>query len=275
MSELVYNVNRPSNSRLKENTMPFLSKGEDGESTLRSANSKFSRGDFRGSIKQYKKYIGRHVGEQDLEFLGVLQNLGVCHKKIGDFDNAIKYYEQALLLARELKIVQPSGEETIKAEEANALSNIGVILKSQGQELWGKGRRKEADEKFKRAEEYLDQAMGIDLAMENYKGVASSLLNLGNLYKNQLMNSKAIGAFKKCIEYSEKIQDKVLMGSALCGIGNVHLQVEEFDEAIEKYQAALSILASTSQYDTQWLIDLTQANMKKAEILKTMKRTVS
>lgn len=226
------------------------------------ANLKFNIGDFQGSKKLYTEYIKKFAGEKDFNYLVALQNLGICHKKIANFDTALRYYEQSLELSRKLNL---------KGEEANALSNIAVILKNQGSEMFRDGKFKEAKEKFTKAEALFSQALEVDLEMENYNGVASDLLNLGNLYKNQLMNSKAMGAFKKCIEYSKKISNEKLIGAALCGIGNVHLQVEEYDEAIEKYQTALSILQSTSQYDTQWLINLTQSNMQKAEKLKIKK----
>lgn len=231
----------------------FFNKTKD--SLLSSANSKFSIGDFQGAIKLYKEYIKKCTGEKDQNYLGALQNLGVCHKKLADFDIALIYYEQALDLSRKIKSA---------VEEASASSNIAIIYKNQGSELIKSGKLKEAKEKFTKSEELFNQAIELDLEMDNIEGVASSLLNLGNLYKNDFKNSQAMSVFKKSIEYSKKIDNDLILGSALCGIGNVHLQVEEYDMAIEKYQEALLILQSTSNYDTRWLINLTQANLQKA-----------
>lgn len=231
---------------------------ENNKTVLASATIKYNQGDFKGSIKLYEEYINL-AEEKDSIYLSVLQNLGVCYKKISDVDIALKYYKQALDLSRKLNC---------KEEEASALSNIAVVMKNQGAEMFEEGKIKESNEKFSNAEELFDQAMDVDLEIENYDGVASDLLNLGNLYKTRLQNSKAIGAYNKCIEYSKKTNNLRTIGSAICGIGNIHLQVGEYDEALEKYQAALGILATTSQYDTQWLINLTQSNIRKAKKLK-------
>lgn len=225
---------------------------------LASANIIYHKGDFKGAIKLYEEYI-KITKDKDLIYLSALQNLGVCYKKIYDVDTAMKYYKQALDLSR--KIIS-------KEEEASALSNIAVILKNQGAEMFKEGKIKESYEKFTKAEELFDQATDVDLEIENYDGVASDLLNLGNLYKNQLDNSKALGAYNKCIEYSKKAKNLRTIGAATCGIGNIHLQVGEYDAAIEKYKDALGILDLTSQYDSQWLINLTKSNIRYAKRLK-------
>ncbi|MCG8344076.1 MAG: hypothetical protein MI685_02805 [Chlorobiales bacterium] len=231
---------------------------KNNKTVLATANIKFSQGDFKGSLKLYEEYVNK-TKEKDLIYLSVLQNIGVCNKKLSNIDIALEYYRQALDLSRNLNS---------KEEEASALSNVAVILKNQGAEMFKAGKIKESYEKFSEAEELFDQATEIDLETENYNGVASDLLNLGNLYKTRLENSKAIAAFNRCIVYSKKTNNLRTIGSAICGIGNIHLLVGEYDEAIEKYQAALEILVASSQYDTQWLTNLTQENIRKAKELK-------
>jgi tetratricopeptide (TPR) repeat protein len=237
---------------------------------VHEAQIAFQQGDFHRAAERFTTYVGMHPEPTSLELVAALQSLGVCHKKLGQLDSAFECYGRALELSRAIQRADGTVESPAKAEEASALSNMGVVLKEQGRILSERKQGVASLAKYKLAEQHFDEALEIDLLLEDHAAVASDLLNLGNLQLRDLAagsSAKAKASFEECLRYSVQVGRIDLIGAAVCGIGNVHRALGEYSKAAAKYREALSKLTKSSEYHTQWLVDLTTKNLREVELL--------
>ncbi len=103
-----------------------------------------------------------------------LGNLGIAYAALGDAGKAIEYYEQALVIAREI------GD---RRGEGAALGNLGIAYADLGD--------------ARKAIEYYEQALAIAREIGDRRGEGAALGNLGIAYA-------ALGDARKAIEYYEQ-----------------------------------------------------------------------
>lgn len=246
-----------------------MSDAHDKRLLLQKSSFAMAGGQFSQAAEYLTKYVRAcSAAQKDKWYLSAQQSLGVCLKKQGKLHEAIGAYSEVLEVARQLQRTDGEMCKLARQEEASALSNIAVALKQQGLRLFKQGQVPESLRKYGAASEYCDQALEIDMELGDDGAVMSDLVNLGNLCFRGLDMAKAVGAFEESLKYSRKTGDSRLIGSALCGIGNVHRALGQYDNAVVKYREALRELRSSSGYDVQWLIDLTEANLKEVEELR-------
>jgi len=110
-----------------------------------------------------------------------LNNVGACHWYLGEYEEAIGYYEEAMGIRREVL-----GEH--HADYSASLNNLGALYTVLGE--------------YGRAIEYLDQALEIrrEVFGEQHPDYAMSLNNLGLVYWNLCDYDKAIGYLSEALE---------------------------------------------------------------------------
>ena len=148
-------------------------------------------------------------------FLGYL---GIAHYRLGRFERAIFYCEQALAIHREI------GD---RKNEGNRLSNIGLSYHGLGQ--------------LERAIEYFEYALKIHRDLKNKREEANQLGNLGMGYKDLGKYEKAIEFHRRALAISRKIEDRKGEGNHLGNLGSVCYDMGQFDIAIKHQKQALRI----------------------------------
>jgi tetratricopeptide (TPR) repeat protein len=140
------------------------------------------------------------------------------YMQMGMFQNAIKYNEQALKIARELSQLQ---------HEGNCLDNIGSAYSMLG--------------KYSKAIDYTKQALKIVKQIGDKHGEGIYLGNLGNNYLN-------IGEYPKAIEYLEQALNllkehdgRLNNGKFLANLGIAYLNKGEYPTSIQHLEKALII----------------------------------
>ncbi|MBN2092928.1 tetratricopeptide repeat protein [candidate division KSB1 bacterium] len=81
-----------------------------------NANKAFLKKDYQTAIEEYKRVV--KITPTNFQ---VLYNLGVCHEQIGDFRNALSFFERA-------QEVDPNSQNTKKAIERLSLLNKNSML---------------------------------------------------------------------------------------------------------------------------------------------------
>ncbi len=145
-------------------------------------------------------------------------NLGVAHKRLGEYRRSIEYLEQSLIIAREI------GDQR---GESAGLNNLGNVYRCLGE--------------YPRAIEYLEQSLTTARNIGNQRGESIALGNLGNAYRT-------LGEYHRAIEYQERhliiareIGDWRIESEALNDLGLAYRSLGEHHRAIEYFERSLKI----------------------------------
>lgn len=150
-----------------------------------------------------------------------LNNIGHYFRKICDFDKALKNFQQALNIYRNLK-----ADRNI----ANIYDNIGHIY-------WFKGDSPNALDYYKRS-------LGIFIALEDIRRQSLSYNNLGSVYFRLGMYDESMDNFLKSLSIREKINDPMIH-STLNNLGNIYMRLSDYEKALEMYQRSLEYKQDT------------------------------
>jgi len=148
----------------------------------------------------------------------VLGNLGSAYSNMGQVEKAIDYYEQALVISKEI------GD---RRGEGSDLGNLGNAYNDLGQ--------------VKNAIDYYKQALMISKEIGDRQGEGNRLGNLGNAYSHLGQVEKAIEYYQKALAISTEIGDRRNEGNWLGNLGNAYSDLGQVEKAIEYHEQALVI----------------------------------
>ena len=77
--------------------------------------------------------------------------------------------------------------------------------------------------------------------MNNAKGIASSLNNMGLIYYEIKNYNKALEYYERSLKLKLNIDDKIGIASSLNNIGIIHLVLDNYEKALEYYEKSLKI----------------------------------
>jgi CHAT domain-containing protein/tetratricopeptide (TPR) repeat protein len=147
-----------------------------------------------------------------------LGNIGVVYKRLGKYEKALEYHEQAVAIHREIGDRNAVGRD---------LGNIGVVYWNIGQ-----------DEK---ALDYYEQALAIFRGIGNRSGEGQELGNIGLVHWKLGRYDNALQYYEQALEIQRKIGDRSDEEMSLTCIGNVHVNLGQYEKALEYYEQALAI----------------------------------
>ena len=147
--------------------------------------------------------------------------VGWSYSKIGEYDNAEKYFTKGLKMAEALGLEKEMGQG----------------LHSLGTTAWYRGMYDESIEHF-------TKAIRIHENMGNQRELAGSLNNIGSVYHFQGDRKKALEYKEKAHELYVRIKDKLGIGTSLNNLGIVYYDRGEFDRCLELWEECLAIRRS-------------------------------
>lgn len=115
----------------------------------------------------------------------------------------------------------------LRRQQADAL-NI------QGASLWIRSD-------LARAVTYFERSLAIHREIGNHKGVATTLGNIGLIYKGQGDHVKAIGYYSESLHISEKTGEKKGEASMLSNIGVIYDEQGDLDQALDYHTRSLHL----------------------------------
>ena len=148
-------------------------------------------------------------------FLG---NLGIAYAVLGETRRAIEFYEQQLVIGREVGY---------RRSEGNALGNLGTAYDDLGE--------------TRRAIEFYEQYLAIAREIGDRRGEGIALGNIGIAYKNLGETRRAIEFYEQWLIIAHEIGDRSSEGSALGNLGSAYCKLGEICRAIEFYEQCLVI----------------------------------
>jgi tetratricopeptide (TPR) repeat protein len=188
---------------------------------------------------------GAHVG-----------GLGLAYADMGQARRAIKQYQQALVIAREICAASTPGSPEWTAARRNEgvwLCNLGIAYADLGQ--------------AKQAIEHLRQALAIvrEICAASTersaewaaarRGEGTVLGSLGIVYRDQGQVEQAIEYYEKALAIDREIGDRRNEGALLGRLGLAYADMGQAEQAIEHYQQALAIAREVGdrRNEGEWL----------------------
>ena len=178
------------------------------------------RGRVREALRVLQPFLADAVQEvMDKKLAGqLLGTVALAHHALADVNKAIGYYEQRLVIARE--IGDRSGEGNALGNLGNAYAGLGEVEKAIG---------------------YYGQILVIHREIGDRRGEGSDLGNLGVAYARLGEVEKAIGYYEQALVISREIGDRRGEGSDLGNLGLAYADLGEVEKAIGYYKQILVI----------------------------------
>jgi tetratricopeptide (TPR) repeat protein len=190
--------------------------------------------------------------------MNILIQLGSAYFSLSEFNQAIDFYDQALLLARKLgdrngesaslgnlssaygslgqyqqaiqffqQSLQISKEIGDRKGEANSLGNLGYAYYLLGQ--------------YQQAIQFQQQSLEIRREIGDRNGEATSLRNLGSAYYSLGQYQQAIQFYQQSLEIDREIGNRNGEANSLCNLGNTYYSLGQYQQAIQFQQQSLEI----------------------------------
>ena len=164
-------------------------------------------------------------GESDIEKARRYNNIGwVYYNSMGDYDEALKYYEKSLAIRKE-----KLGENHL--DTATSYTNIGLIYKKKGE--------------YDKALKYYEKSLAIrkEKLGNDHPDTATSYTKIGLVYREKDEYDKALEYCMKTVKIYEnkRGQDHPDTATSYNNIGTVYRAKKNYDKALEYYQRALKI----------------------------------
>lgn len=182
--------------------------------------------------------------QYEMGIASCLNNIGLIYESLERTQLAIEYHRRALAQNEQI------GRQKDIANSLNNLGNNYVqlaqdSLKKEYGEDWIKEIRDKDVAKnipeLQKALNYYNRSLDIRKNMNDQRGVASSLNNLGIFYKNCGDYNKAVKYYKEALEINEEIENQGEVVVNLHAIGEVYLLMERYDEALEYLYRSLKM----------------------------------
>ncbi|HHE38235.1 MAG TPA: tetratricopeptide repeat protein [Candidatus Cloacimonetes bacterium] len=145
-------------------------------------------------------------------------NIGIIYDDLSDYEKALEYYQKALKLYEELED---------KKGIADALHNIGVSYRSLS--------------RFNKSLECYLRALKIYEEIEDKNGISSALGNIGIIYNDLSYYDKSLEYHLACLKANEELNDKTGIALSMKNIGIVYKNLGNYKKAIEYYQQSMEV----------------------------------
>ena len=167
-----------------------------------------------------------------------LKNVGIVKYHSNQVEDALKAWQRALSLYRDLQNLQGEGE---------VLGYIGLIYHIYGD------RNQELD--------YLLKSFDIAIKIKDREGELRTSIHLGNFYQALANYSKAIEYYQNGLGLASQLNNKINKAKALYNLGSVYYYQDQYHKAISYYEESLIISREIkdTQSEAQALLNLGNA----------------
>ncbi|MGI8504425.1 MAG: CHAT domain-containing protein, partial [Hassallia sp.] len=184
---------------------------------------------FEAALKSFQQALIIYREIKDRESEGAaLGNLGAAYISLGNYAKGIEYEQQHLAIAREIKDRQGEG---------SALGNLGLAYLSLGN--------------YAKAIEYEQQWLAIAREIKDRQSEGSALGNLGIAYIYLGNYAKAIEYEQQHLAIAREIKDRQSEGKALGNLGGAYIYLGNYTKGIE--------------YEQQWLVIAREIKDRQSE----------
>ena len=179
-------------------------------------------GDNEEAIKWFKLAVeaAKKTNDPSVQ-MGPTNNIGHFYMNQGKFLEALSYFQEAAKMAKDLNKLDSWCIFTM---------NIGIVMESQ--------------KDYQRAEEYYIQALDGARKGKNYNSQTDILNLLSDLYlqKDPVVS---LDYTRQALKISEQTSDSVGIQRNMQVLGQIHYQLEEYQEALKYFEKARKLSAAS------------------------------
>ena len=202
-----------------------------------------SQGDYNKAIDYYTRSltIYEEIGDKN----GIsysLGNLGIIYDSKSSYAKAIEYY------SRSLKIQEEIGNNP---GVGRSLNNIGVMYKDQADSAYNAGDTALATDSYLSAMEYYTRSLEIKEDLEDKRGIAASLSNIGTIYIALGENADAMDYLTRALRISQKVGALEETSGAARSLWELYKKLGRYKEAITMYELYITTLDSIQSEENQ------------------------
>lgn len=176
-----------------------------------------NRADYAAAIEQYelaaaldRLYRRAYEGAD-------LSNMGRAYWNLGQYEKAANYYEQALVILREVKN---------RPGEGATLNNLGLAYAALNQ--------------YAKAIGHSEQALLIAREDKNRVGEAITLENLGRAYWNLSRYEKAVSYYEQALLIARENKDRAGESGLLTSLGLAYAGLGRYEKAVSVFERTLT-----------------------------------
>ena len=176
------------------------------------------RGLYFTGRRLLKSILSKMQGISNSSRAKALNSAGVLANRQGDYEQAQKFYEESILISREL------GD---KRGIAYSLNGLGGVAYNQGD--------------YEQAQKFCDESLALDREIGDKIGIADSFNNLGSVAYNQGDYEQAKKFFDKSLALDRERGDKRGIAYSLNNLGMVAYYQGDYQQARKFYIENLSL----------------------------------
>ncbi len=152
---------------------------------------------------------------------------GEFNRRIGNFDDALKYGTQALSTRLELSKTKLTPDQVAENKKgiAGLYTNLSAVYGNKGEE--------------KKAIELELKSLKINIELKNNNGIAKSYSNLSASYGRMAQRAKQLEYLQKSIKLLELTEDKIGLVKAFRDLGSYYLEIGKTDKALQSFLKSL------------------------------------
>jgi signal transduction histidine kinase/uncharacterized protein HemY len=171
------------------------------------------------ALKQYNASLRlAEEIEDDNGIASALNNIGIIYYVWGDYNGSLEHYSRVLEIRKRI-----GG----RMETAKAYNNLGTVSYAIG--------------RYEEALEYFFESLAIYEELDDKKLVASSLSNIGEAYSKLERLDEALDALERALLIEEGIDDKAGLALVLNNLGMVYGARDRLEEALRHYRRSLAL----------------------------------
>ena len=155
-------------------------------------------------------------------------NRGIAYHRLGEFEKAIEFYQQALSIMKD--VGNKDSEERLYMNLGNAYHSLGH---------------------FKTAIKFHQQALSIMKEVGNKDSEGRLYMNLGNAYDSLGDFKTAIKFHQQALSIMKEVGNKDSEGRVYMNLGDAYYSLGDFNTAIKFHQQALSIMKEVGNKDSE------------------------
>lgn len=186
---------------------------------LKLANQLYREKKFKDAIDGFLFLANTERKNGHLKEASICYNmLASCYENLGQIDDAIENYQQAIQLGEQLNDVNANGVR---------YNNIGKLFEIKGY--------------ISKAVEFYNKAIGLDKILGNPKENIIHLNNLASAYQKQGKLDETIQIFTELLQRDELNGDSQEKSTIINNLGTVFQERGYLDKALKKFEEALEI----------------------------------
>jgi tetratricopeptide (TPR) repeat protein len=175
-------------------------------------------GEVDQALNYYEQALNLCPAEDEQELAVIYHYLGILKANTGDVDEAIALYNQSLEITQRIGNVQT---------KAATLSNLGYIYSNKGE--------------VEQAITLFNQSLEITERIGNLQTKAGTFYQLGRIYANKGEVEQAIALFNHSLEITERIENVQIQAGILHELGRIYANKGEMEQAIALFNHSLEI----------------------------------